>query len=47
MLALWSVASVGTASLQYPSYGNSVNNGSIIRHDGDPVGREEDFDGGA
>ncbi|KAK7755420.1 hypothetical protein SLS62_002647 [Diatrype stigma] len=45
MLALWSVASVGTASLQYRDYGNTVNNGSIIRHDGDPVGKEEEFNG--
>ncbi|EMR70111.1 putative dienelactone hydrolase family protein [Eutypa lata UCREL1] len=45
LVALWSIASVGTATLQYRSYGNAVSNGSIIRHDGDPVGKEKVFDG--
>lgn len=47
LVALWSIASVGTATLQYRSYGSAVSNGSIIRHDGDPVGKEEVFDGSA
>ena len=45
LLALWGVASLGTATPHYRNYGNSFTNGSIIRHDGPPVGKEEVHNG--
>ncbi|RYP57337.1 hypothetical protein DL769_009544 [Monosporascus sp. CRB-8-3] len=45
LLALWGVASLGAATPHYKSYGNSFTNGSIIRHDGPPVGKEEVHNG--
>ncbi|RYP19067.1 hypothetical protein DL765_003563 [Monosporascus sp. GIB2] len=45
LLALSGIASLGTATPHYKSYGNSFTNGSIIRHDGPPVGKEEVHNG--
>lgn len=42
LLALWSVASVGTATLP-GGYGTTPIDGSIIRHEGEPVGKEETY----
>lgn len=42
LMALWSTATVGTATLRR-DYGTTPPDESIIRHEGDPVGKEETY----